>query len=197
MAMISEKVVVTAKGFLEEWKYIDGYDNHYMISNLGNVKSLCRSSVCKNGRIKPLKERILKPIFSGFRRQYLVVALYKDKKPDQWLIHRLVALYFIPNPDNKPEVNHVGKDENGVINKQDNRALSLEWSTGKENIQHAWDNNLMNKTRSASSKLVLNTQTGIFYDSIREGADSMGMNYEKFKSMVYGRSINHTSFIYA
>jgi len=110
----------------EIWKDIEGYEGRYQVSNLGRVKSL-------NYRHTD-QERILQPI--PFSHGYLVVNFLKNKKHKTFLIHRLVAQSFIPNPDNKPQVNHI----NGV--KTDNRVVNLEWVTPLENTQHAIKTNL-------------------------------------------------------
>jgi hypothetical protein len=73
-------------------------------------------------------------IFSG--RIYDCCSLSSNNKRKTFNIHRLVAETFIPNPDNKPEVNHIN------TNKKDNRASNLEWSTRKENMRHAKENGL-------------------------------------------------------
>lgn len=64
------------------------------------------------------------------------VVLYKNGKQKNISVHRLVGIMFIPNPENKPEINH--KD----TNKLNNHISNLEWNTKKENIEHAWDNGL-------------------------------------------------------
>jgi len=81
------------------------------------------------GKVRELKGRLN-------RGGYLLVALYKDGKPYQRLIHRLVAQTFIPNPENKREVNHKNGD------KANNSVENLEWATPSENMQHAHDNGL-------------------------------------------------------
>ena len=105
---------------MEIWKDIEGYEGLYQVSNKGRIKSL---NYRRTG-----KERVLSssPTSSG----YLVVCLYKNKKPKPFLIHRLVAEAFIPNSDNLPEVNH--KDEN----KLNNRVENLEWCDREYNINY-------------------------------------------------------------
>lgn len=63
----------------------------------------------------------------------MVVGLYKKGQVKIYSVHRLVALAFIPNPENKPEVNHI----NGI--KTDNKISNLEWCTRRENNRHSWD----------------------------------------------------------
>ena len=104
----------------EIWRDIEGYDGLYQVSNLGHVKRFYKAT----------PPRILKasPNSDG----YPFVKLYYDGKRKHALIHRLVALAFIPNPDNKPEVNHV----DGI--KTDNHVDNLEWVTDTENKRHAF-----------------------------------------------------------
>jgi len=106
---------------MEIWKDIPGYSNDYQISNLGNIKN-------KEGLI--LKQKINK-----YRGDYKLVILWKYSNK-MLSVHRLVAKTFIPNPLNKPEVNHIDGD------KTNNRIENLEWVTHQENIQHAYKNGL-------------------------------------------------------
>jgi len=122
--------------FGENWLDITGTNGVYQVSNLGRVKSLVYYG----------EEIILKPHFD--RDGYLRVGLTKNKKYGGYLIHRLVAYEFIPNPENKPQINH----KKGI--KHDNRVSELEWNTMKENFEHAKKNNLTLKgERNPKAKL--------------------------------------------
>lgn len=112
----------------EIWKDIEGYGGYYQVSTLGRVRSIDRVVKGKNGRDYTKKGKILKPFnFGG----YLNVGLFGTLSKPTQAVHRLVAFAFIPNPENKPCVNHI----NGV--KTDNRLENLEWVTNYENSQHA------------------------------------------------------------
>ena len=109
----------------EIWKPIKGYEGRYEVSNLGNVRSL---NWRKSGLAKKLTPAI-------DRYGYLQVWLYNHKGERNFLkVHRLVAETFIPNPGNKPQVNH--KDEI----KTNNRVENLEWMTSKENCNYGTRN---------------------------------------------------------
>ena len=112
----------------EIWAWIEGYEDDYQISNYGRVKSL------KHG-----KEKILKP--SLLREGYLKVELSLNNNQEQKLIHILVAKAFIPNPENKPQVNHIDSDKFNCC------VENLEWATVSENTIHAYKNNLIKTLR--------------------------------------------------
>ena len=112
----------------EIWRDIKGYEGKYQISNLGNVKSLhYKKSASMNERI--LKTRCCK---RHGKDMYKYVVLSKDNETHTYYVHRLVAIYFVPNPNNKEYVNH--KDGN----KLNNDASNLEWVTPLENNLHAY-----------------------------------------------------------
>ena len=122
----------------EIWKDIEGYEGLYQISNFGNVKSLDNTVIYSNRRIRKHKSKLLK---FGICRGYCIVNLYKNKRSSSSKVHRLVAQAFIPNPENKPTVNH--KDGN----KQNNCVDNLEWATIKENNNHAYTIGLMENAK--------------------------------------------------
>ena len=109
----------------EIWRTIDGFPK-YQVSNLGRVKSQDYNGT--------KKERILKAVKT--KKGYLTVGLYSDKKYHSQQIHRLVALAFVDNPDNEPQVNHIDG------NKENNNANNLEWCNNKYNQIHAIKNGL-------------------------------------------------------
>lgn len=112
-----------AKAVGEIWKPIKGFEGQYEISNHGNVKSIPRNGTslsCKN---------LVGFIDKGGYHQVFLTGKRAHKK-----VHRLVALHFIPNPNNLPQVNH----KNRI--KTDNHVDNLEWCTAKENIIHAYRN---------------------------------------------------------
>lgn len=120
----------------EVWKDIEGYEGLYQVSNMGRVKSLPRKKHMPRNGIGcyyTTKERILR---HGKATRYLHVGLEKDGENKVFSIHRLVAKAFIPNPHNKPFVNHIDG------NKHNNITINLEWCTQKENIGHAFLNGL-------------------------------------------------------
>jgi hypothetical protein len=108
----------------EEWKIIEGvlsrYGKPYFVSNLGRFKN-------PYGRLMS---------FHKNQKGYPSVELPRNGKPVRISAHRIVATHFIPNPDNKPQVNHID------CNKKNNHVDNLEWCTNEENRRHAMNNGL-------------------------------------------------------
>ena len=158
----------------EEWKVVAECNGEYQISNYGEVKSF------KTGKWVTLKPRANK---AG----YLSIAIHRKGKVKVYRVNRLVASTFIPNPENKPQVNH--KDGNKLNNCIDN----LEWMTQNENIQHAWDNGLYETTRKAisraHSKAVIDSLTGKLYPSLKMACVENKETYHIHKQRASNKSV--------
>ena len=114
----------------EIWRSVKGYEGLYEISNLGNFRGLPRKLTQKNGHPYYVTGKDIKGCISPVTG-YRVVSLSDSETKKLKSIHRLVAIAFIPNPLNKPEVNHIDG------NKLNNRVDNLEWVTSSENQIHA------------------------------------------------------------
>lgn len=141
---------------MEEWKDIKGYEGLYQISNRGRVKSL--------GNNKTRKEKILslKPGNNGYIRVYLC---RKREKTKPFLVHRLVAQAFLPNPDNLPVVNH--KDENKLNNNVEN----LEWCTYQYN--NTYGTKIEKARKKRKGKKILCVETNEIFNGSKDVIDKM------------------------
>ena len=140
----------------EIWRDVEGYNGVYQVSNLGRVKSFNKS---KNGKILKLQKEV---------KGYLVIRLYRS--PTDWWhakAHRLVALTFIPNPDNKPQINHIN------CIKSDNRVENLEWCTNGENQKHAFKNGLQRSNGGTPKRKVKCIETGEVFLTVTSAAKSI------------------------
>jgi len=178
----------------EIWKDIEGYEGLYRVSNLGRIKSLPFEYLCGHHKTQLMlnQEKIKKLVKS--RYGYLLVGLNKNGVCNKTSVHRIVAINFLENPENKKEVNH----KNGI--KADNRVENLEWNTPSENSKHAFRIGLKKRKKYGANgfaKIVLDTQYGIFYESAKEVSDMNGYDYVWFIKRLTGHRTNKTKYIYA
>lgn len=153
---------------MEIWKDIPDYEGIYEVSNEGKVRTKegkTTQSILHGERT--WKSIVLKEKNPNGRD--VRVSLYRDKVEKQWLVHRLVAKAFIPNPENKPCVNH--KDGNP----RNNNVNNLEWSTHEENQNHAFDNDLVNTN---TRMFLRNKDTGDLkeFRSMAKASEFLGWN---------------------
>jgi Holliday junction resolvase len=167
------------KTHTENWMVIAECNSIYHISDYGRVKSY-----------KCGKERILKATLTS--NGYAAVKICANGKRKIHKIHRLVASAFLQNPENKPQVNH--KDGNKANNHVDN----LEWTTHKENIQHAWQTGLCESKRLATSKAkskpVVDIVTGTKYKSLINACKDINEPYSRHLMRIFQKSQNQRFF---
>lgn len=163
----------------EEWKDIPDFEGLYKISSFGRIKALDRTVYVRSGRVSAYYKAVSGAIKKATkdRQGYLSISLYKENIRYPKLVHRLVGVSFIENPNNLPEVNH----KKG--NKTDNRVLELEWMTTSDNQKHSF-RELKRKivvppclkgVNNFRSKKVLCKTNGKEYGSIGEAARELGL----------------------
>lgn len=164
---------------MEIWKEIVGEKN-YFVSNYGRIK--------KNNLVLKL-----------YDNRYMKVQVNAKLR----VVHRLVAIAFIPNLENKPQVNHI----NGI--KSDNRVENLEWCTAKENTNHALINGLKivekgekcfhygkRGAETNRAKKVINVKTNIIYDCLKDAFLTTNYSYKNVSRQLTGERINKTNLRY-
>lgn len=170
---------------MEEWRDIEGYEGVYQVSNTGKVKSLERR--VDYGHIKPLRrERILKPKIDkdGYRH----VRLQRDGTSKHVRVCRLVAIAFIPNPNNLPFVNH--KDEI----KSNDTSTNLEWCTRQYNVNYG---TAKDRTRRKLYKKVYCGINGKIYESESHAAVDLEVSLQAISDCLHGRRKNKYNLKFA
>jgi len=158
----------------EIWLPIVGYEGLYSVSNLGNIKRVERIKFTKNGRMWKLKERPC--VIWDNSHGYMTASLHKESVTKTKTVHRIVAIAFLSNEENKKCVNHKNEIRN------DNRVDNLEWCTYSENSKHAFD--VLKRDRrigkgmggdNARSVSIKCVQTDKVFSSIRDAVREMNI----------------------
>lgn len=172
----------------EVWRNVPTYEGLYEASNMGRIRSVTNSNYQGGGKI-----------LSSKSKQYVVVRLFRKGIFKAFRAHGIIAEIFIPNPENKPQINHI----NGI--KTDNRVENLEWVTQDENAQHAYNTGLLKNQFDLAlyqrgklphnAKMIFDTLIGIYYDKIADAAASRNLNKSTLTCRLNGQKKNTTPFI--
>ena len=180
----------------ERWLPVVGYEGFYMVSSLGRVRLLERSGFRKNGRFFYVHSKIKKPYLTKFG--YYRLRMEKNKHSKHIFVHRLVAEAFLPNPENKPEINH----KNGI--RTDNRVENLEWVTRSENIIHSYKflghkaPQLFGKD-NPMCKIVLKIKDGVVIQEFfgaKAAAESIGVRTDTISKVCAGKYKTCKGFVW-
>lgn len=144
-----------------------------LVSDNGEIYSMPHKKIRSNGRIDNRKGKLLKSAYDkyGYKR----VVLSGNGERHTFLVHRLVAMAYIPNPSDKSTVNH----KNGI--KDDNRAENLEWATQSEQKHHAIKNHLCDKNIEALRQANTNKSRAVIFNgrrfpSIKSASRALGVS---------------------
>lgn len=157
------------EGYGNGWKTIEGFPD-YEISVYGEVYS------------RRLGRTLIPQVNT---HGYEFVTLYNADGPKRFLIHRLVGNAFIPNPENKPQINH----KDGY--KRNPRLTNLEWNTNSENELHAFRMGLKKPSREKKIKII---ETGESYPSLHECARQINGNFKAISNCIRGKSKTHKGY---
>ncbi|AKO60977.1 HNH endonuclease [Pseudoalteromonas phage H101] len=173
----------------EQWKDVVGFEGFYEVSSFGRVRGKDRVVIDKRGRKLRIKSKVIAQELhktKSYRVRLTVVGVKYSKS-----VHRLVAEAFIPNPENKPEVNHI----DGI--RLNNNLYNLEWCTREENMIHAVDTGLINNPfgkEARHSKFV----TYIYKDGLLVGKsyghkelEKLGFDYRNVHACFTGKQKSH------
>lgn len=158
----------------EEWRDIAGYEGTYQVSNLGSLRRLHKTT-----EPKLLKQHMW--------RGYKVAHLSKRCVQTAERVHRIVARAFIPNPENKEQVNHINGD------KMDNRVSNLEWVDRSENMLHRYRKLKTNCSNGSPSRRIRCVETGRTFSNSSEASEIMGGDPCTIRRCANGEKYSKTS----
>lgn len=161
------------------WNWVDGFYGLYQVSDAGEVFSVERNGT-KGGILKTNVDRY------GYKK----VVLYKNDKPYYFTVHRLVAIAFIPNPENKEQVNH----KNGI--RTDNSLDNLEWSTAKENVHHSFQFGKQTTVMKEIESFHIKSGLKETFPSQREASRVLGVNQRDIHKILYGKKESVSGYIF-
>lgn len=173
-------IIEASNGYVEVWKDIPNYEGIYQVSTLGRVRSLTRD--VWHGTFSYTRKGVIMSTFNT--TDYDSLTLHKDGIRKIYTVHRLVAMTFLPNPDNLPDVNH--KDGNKLNNRLDN----LEWCTASDNVKHAIRTGLISlaqirengrKSIDVVAIRIKCEDTGELFESISDVSRKLGVRSIKFQ----------------
>lgn len=160
----------------EIWKDVKGYEGRYKVSNLGNVKSLASYTTRKT-------DYIMKGWINNKGYKKVLLSVEADIKV--WSVHRIVAISFLENPLNLPQVNHIDEDKNN------NHYSNLEWCTCKYNNNHGTrtlrataSNNIRKRSCIPVLKLDIDGNLLKRYESKKEALLDLGINQEHLRILL-------------
>lgn len=190
-------ILICMRKRIEKWKPLLFTNGKYHVSSFGRIKSIY--SISKSGLVRMggmiLKTQINERGYETIGLSYMDAGKIISKT---YKIHRLVAIAFHPNLENKPQVNH--KD----LNQLNNRIENLEWATAKENTNHAQENGrrpIANPyvpigEHPRRFKKIKNTQNGEVYDSAEALSQLIGVKPKEIKRRLSGERPNNTIYEY-
>lgn len=175
----------------EEWKDIKGYEGKYQISNLGRVRSLPFQFIKSDGRKISLRGKLMLSFDNG--RGYQAIFLNNKGKRKLHKIARLVATAFVPNPENKPEVDHID------ANRANDIPSNLRWVTHKENCNHphfieAAKRVSIGKASKPIVQMDLEENELKEFSSVIEAANTLEVKYHSISSCLNRRTKNSIWF---
>ena len=161
-----------------KWCDIIGYENEYQINQFGEIRTLKNSS-------KRKKYDILKPQINS-KNGYVYQMLYKNGKGKLWRVHRLVAMIFLPNPYNLPQVNHIDGD------KSNNHISNLEWCSQKENELHS--RKVINTKEYKPFRVIYNNGQEVLYDVKSDLSEKLGVTTACVKNWLHNKSKGYVNY---